>query len=161
MRRLITLLLITLATLSGTYKLVLAESIPILKITIQTKQVSIKDGDIFPVTTIIQNIGKDVSTLHLWICSYDEHWITDTPKVNVLEIPCDKNFIQKIKLEPGEYHKRELYLRANIVPKSPPMEMPSIRSISFRLGFTDGREAEHKESAKSIWSNSITLKVVK
>jgi len=150
-----------LATLPGTCKGVGAESVPTLKITIQTKMASVKEGDIFPVTTLLQNVGKGIQTLHLWNCSYNEHWITDNPKVNVVEIPCNKNFIQGVTLKPGESHKRELNLRADLAPKNPPMEMPEVRSLIFRLGFTDGDDAGHKESPKSIWSNPIMLKVAK
>ncbi len=153
--------LLSLFIVLAVSKFALAAPPSTIQIAIHSGQESVKSVDIFPVTTNIQNVGKDTLTLHLWICSYDDHWISDNPNVRVLGISCDKNFLQEVKLKPGEIHKRDLNLKIDVAPKNSPVEMPAIKSLRFRLGFTDGNEAENSKLAKSIWSNSITLKVSK
>ena len=147
------------AFVTGACQVVPVASAPTLQVTIQSGKESVKAGDIFPVTTVIQNVGQDVQTLHLWICSYEDHWISDNPNAHVLETLCEKNFIQAVKLKPGQSHKRDLNLRADMAPKNPPRETPSAKSLRFRLGFTDGDKAESNKVSKPIWSNSIALKI--
>jgi len=152
--------LFMLIALSESCPLVWAESASNLELTIQTNQISVKVRDIFAVTTTIQNVSKSVQTLHIYTCSNDVFWTTDNPKVGIVGPSCEKNVIREIKLKPNESRKNRLALAIDLAPDNSSIEVPS--SISLRLGFTNnGDNPEHGTIAEPIWSNSITLKIVK
>ncbi len=132
-----------------------AVSVPTLKVSIHSGQKSIKNGAAFPVTTKIQNVGREAPILHIWLCSYDAHWITDSPFAHVESFPCTKNFLQEVRLKPGEAYKRDWDIRIAVSAEELQQE-----SVRFRLGFTDGgNEGGNNVLPAPVWSNSITVKI--
>lgn len=146
------LLVALLATGTGT--VASAVSVPTLKVAIQSGQKSIKNRATFPVTTKIQNVGREIQMLHIWSCSYDAHWITDSPFAHVLPIPCEKNALIEVRLKPGEVYKQDLNIRVSVFAEELLTE-----SLSFRLGFTDGDEGGNNGLPQPVWSNAITVKI--
>ncbi len=149
-RRLLLLALLA----AGVGNVALAVSVPTLKVTIQSEQKSIKNGNTFSMTTKIKNVSREVQILHIWLCSYDDHWITDSPFARVKGISCDKNFLKELSLKSGEIYKRDLTIRIDV-----PARKVSIKSLSFRLGFTDGHYGGNNVLPEPVWSNSITVKI--
>jgi len=140
---------------AGTGQIALAVSEP-LKIAIQCRQKSIKNGDFFSVATMIENASKEVQIIHIMTCSYDDHWITGSPFAHVQGSSCESNFLKDVALKSGEVFKRNLYIRV-----SDPAEEHSTRSLSFRLGFRNGNEGGNRGLvlAPPVWSNPITVQI--
>ena len=138
----------------GTGNVASAVSVPTLKVAVQSGQKSVRNGATFPVTTKIQNVGREVQILHIWSCSYNAHWITDSPFADVQPIPCLENYPEEVRLQPGKTYQRDLDIRIGVMA-----EELSTESLSFRLGFTDGNGDGNDVLPQPVWSNSITVKI--
>jgi len=136
----------------GVMKGELAAAAPSLAISVQAEQKSVKNGGFLPVVTTIQNVGGTIQTLHIWSCSHERNWKTDSLFVRAMHGPCKKDAIRNVKLEAGETYKHTLHLGINV-----PDGQASKKSLSFRLGFMDGIEDIEKQL--STWSNVITINI--
>lgn len=143
-------LLVMIMIAVGVVKGELVAAAPSLTISVQTDQKSVKNGGFLPVVTTIQNVGDTIQTLHIWSCSHERNWKTDSLFVRVMHGPCKKDAIQNVKLEAGETYNHTLHLGINV-----PTREASINSLSFRLGFVAGNEDIEKQL--STWSNMITI----
>jgi hypothetical protein len=134
----------------GFGEIALAASSP-LRIEIQTAQQTVKMGAPFPVVTKIKNISEDAVTLQIWICSYGQNWIIDNSFMHISPIPCGKNYLESVRLKPGEVYTRELPVSTDASSNN------SGDTIAFRLGFMDG--GPNNGLPRPVWSNPITLKI--
>jgi hypothetical protein len=129
----------------GMANVALAAPVPVLKVTVAAKLQSVDNGAILPVTTQIQNAGKETQTLRIWSCAYYAHWKIDNPSVRVDEIVCARNGLEDVRLGPRGFDQRPL------LPKA----------VTFRLGFIDGAQEEAIAANQPlIWSNAVTVKLV-
>lgn len=145
-------LLVVVLLAAGTVKRVSAAVEPNLIVTVQTMQESVKNGGFLPVIINIRNVGDAVQTLHVYSCSYSNNWKTDNPFVSVVGGHCKKDVMRDVKLKANETYKQNETVRINI-----PSRDVSISTLSFRLGFTDGRWGSYNQLP--TWSNPITIKI--
>ncbi len=85
-----------------------------LKITVQSQQHSVKNGNTFVVNTTIKNVSGKDQTIQVWSCSYDAQWKSDSPYAKPVTYACDKNIVKPIKLGPGERWSRNLDVRVTV-----------------------------------------------
>jgi len=127
---------------------------PSLNVTVETTQNNVKNSGFLPVIINIRNVGDAVQTLHLYSCSRQNNWKTDNPFVLVVGGPCKKDVLRDVNLKSGEIYKTNETLKITV----PAIDV-SISSLSFRLGFTDGRWGNYNQ-LPSTWSNQITINVM-
>lgn len=116
---------------------------------------TVKRNDDLPVSTTIRNVGTKEQSLQIWSCSYPEQWIVDNPIVHITAVSCNKNDVVHVRLKPGEAYERALSIR---IERS--AEHQDQKSVTFRLGFKPDI-SEKTGLLSPIWSNAITLRVIK
>ena len=126
-----------------------------IEVEVKVVQAAVKENETFSVSTAIYNTGSVGEVLKVWTCSYPMQWKSNSPIVNVNEVPCLQNVPFKIRLKPGEAYERAVTARVELsAGKS------LTQSVTFRLGFqpaTYGTEPEPRR----IWSNAVTVSVTR
>ena len=129
-----------------------------LRIEIQPKQKSVKNGEEVSVVTKIINTSNKDQHLQVWSCSYYDNWIVNSPFVKLNAWPCRKNFVHEVVLKPGKTYENKLSLKI-IVPADKNM----LEKIIFKLGFkTFIKPATGDIKPKEIpviWSNPVTIMI--
>ena len=113
----------------------------------------------FELATVLTNTDKSPRILHLSQCSDSAmQWVADSPLVEVESIPCKKNRVFDVTLEPGASRRSVIHVGT----KTP--GRPGWPSVVVRLGFVDrpgavgaGKALSTGMSSTIIWSNAVTL----
>ncbi len=133
-----------------------------LKAESRLTQTSVKNNELFSVSTAIRNTSGKEQPLVAWDCSYSRQWITDSLSVRSEGEPCLQNVLSKVKLRPGASYKKNVQALVTLPAGSAPTEV-----ITFRLGFESEKDpmappsASHAAANPRLWSNAVTVTVTK
>lgn len=121
-----------------------------MRVTIKTTQKVVNNRQDFDVDTTILNFGTKQRHFHILYVSYDQHWSSDSPLVQITPIACTANPLINVVLKPGQAYSRKLSIRVTL--NSAELQRDS---ITFRLAFSPA------DGSFTIWSNQISLRVRK
>jgi inhibitor of cysteine peptidase len=127
--------------------------VPVSALTIQAipDQTTVKAGMMFLVSARVVNSSPDTSS-EFWAntCSFEKHWVTDSPGVFIQSWTCDENTLEQVTLEPGDVYQKNIIL---YIPKKDKTE-----PVIFRLGFK--QMSENGDIAEPLWSDPVTIQVI-
>jgi RNA polymerase sigma factor (sigma-70 family) len=116
-----------------------------LTVTIKSQKNSIRVNQPFKVDLRVVNSSKAPQSFLVWSCGWYAHWESSNYRVSPEGWDCKKNYLDTVKLEPGEAYEQTLPIL--FLAGKPQAK------VSFKMGFTPGR------SKQTYWSNEITLQV--
>ena len=131
-----------------------------LKVEISTEHATIKNTEQLSVDTKIRNTGNEAQDIQVWSCSYPDNWTSDNLAVSIEQVPCKKNDLIRVRLNPGETYERDLSVQIAVAAEEIQDE-----TVTFRLGFKSpmrgsGSAPDVVTQDEQIWSNPITVKVL-
>jgi len=156
-RSVLTTVLLICSAGSGSY----GQSSP-LRAEIELTRISVKNNEVFSVSTTIRNVSGEEQSLTTLDCGYSYQWTADNPLLRSGAESCLQNALSTIRLGPGGSYKRKVRVSALLRAGSDPKQ-----AVTFRLGFVndDGpmtqRPGVRAATAPRLWSNAVTVTVTR
>jgi len=127
-----------------------------IQVAIESTHDTVKNDESFLVSANVKNVSRDEQSLEVWSCSLPKQWLSDNPTVHVPDVPCKKNSATWIRLKPGESYNNQLqiYIALHSDHRTP-------EPIDFRLGFQPIDFQGTAGVSFPIWSNAVTINVIK
>ncbi len=104
---------------------------------------------------VVKNISPSKQKFGVWSCSYFDNWKTNHNQITVKTWGCDKNYVSRKILMPGESFSGEVPIHVT--------EPLAGKELVFKLGFMPSKKAQaiHKENKPMgiYWSNEIKIEV--
>jgi hypothetical protein len=114
-----------------------------LAFSVQAEEKSIKNGGFLSIVANIQNVGNTIQTLHIWSCSYERNWKTDSLFARVMHGHCNKDAIRNVKLEAGETYKHTLNLGIEVPDRG-------LNKLSELSAWIYGRSCGHRKASGNV-----------
>jgi len=99
----------------------------------------------FEVRLRVVNSSRSAQSFRVANGSWDMHWKSSNDRVALVPLPVFRNFIETVKLDPGQAYEKTLKLY--VKPGKPEKE------VAFKLGFTP------QDSKQTYWSDEVVIQV--